>query len=165
MPLSKALYDTCFIRGQGCKWWSRLPKLTSLVISDATLSFTFLNIVYTPHSRPARFNYGQGYFNMVLLVDSTECISLLLFPDFIRFMPQFCNQLVCRNFAMFEEGSDLQTPPILEISLLNYDEGFIITVTSSSVVFAQQLAVQWSLLTLQVYLIKVPAAQASTIMK
>ena len=34
VPLSKALYHTCFICGQRCKWWSRLPKLTSLVISD-----------------------------------------------------------------------------------------------------------------------------------
>ena len=34
VPLSKALYHTCFIWGQRCKWWSRPPKLTSLVISD-----------------------------------------------------------------------------------------------------------------------------------
>ena len=34
MPLSKALYHTCFIRGQGCKWWSRCLKLTSSVISN-----------------------------------------------------------------------------------------------------------------------------------
>ena len=34
MPLSKALYHTCFICGQRCKWWSRRPKLTSSVISD-----------------------------------------------------------------------------------------------------------------------------------
>ena len=32
--LSKALYHTCFICGQRCKWWSRRPKLTSSVISD-----------------------------------------------------------------------------------------------------------------------------------
>ena len=34
VPLSKALYHTCFICGQRCKWWSRWPKLTSSVISD-----------------------------------------------------------------------------------------------------------------------------------
>ena len=34
LPLSKALYHTCFICGQRCKWWSRRPKLTSSVISD-----------------------------------------------------------------------------------------------------------------------------------
>ena len=34
VPLSKALYHTCFICGQRCKWWSRRPKLTSSVISD-----------------------------------------------------------------------------------------------------------------------------------
>ena len=32
--LSKALYHACFICGQRYKWWSRWPKLTSLVISD-----------------------------------------------------------------------------------------------------------------------------------
>ena len=32
--LSKALYHTCFICGQRCKWWSRRPKLTLSVISD-----------------------------------------------------------------------------------------------------------------------------------
>ena len=34
VPLSKALYHTCFICGQRCKYWSRRPKLTSSVISD-----------------------------------------------------------------------------------------------------------------------------------
>ena len=34
MLLSKALYHTCFICGQRCKWWSRRPKLTLSVISD-----------------------------------------------------------------------------------------------------------------------------------
>ena len=34
MPLSKGLYHTCFIRGQRCKWWSHLLKLTSSVITD-----------------------------------------------------------------------------------------------------------------------------------
>ena len=34
VPLNKALYHTCFICGQRCKWWSRRPKLTSSVISD-----------------------------------------------------------------------------------------------------------------------------------
>ena len=32
--LCKALYHTCFICGQRCKWWSRLPKQISSVISD-----------------------------------------------------------------------------------------------------------------------------------
>ena len=32
--LSKALYHTCFICGQRCKWWSHWPKLTLSVISD-----------------------------------------------------------------------------------------------------------------------------------
>ena len=32
--LSKALYHTCFICVQRCKWWSHRPKLTSSVISD-----------------------------------------------------------------------------------------------------------------------------------
>ena len=34
VPLSKALYCTCFIRGQGCKSWSCRSKLTLSVISD-----------------------------------------------------------------------------------------------------------------------------------
>ena len=34
VPLCKALYHTCFIWGQRCKWWSRRPKLTPSVISD-----------------------------------------------------------------------------------------------------------------------------------
>ena len=34
LPLSKALYHTCFICGQRCKCWSRRLKLTSSVISD-----------------------------------------------------------------------------------------------------------------------------------
>ena len=34
VPISKALYHTCFICGQRCKWWSHRPKLTSSVISD-----------------------------------------------------------------------------------------------------------------------------------
>ena len=47
MPLSKALYHTCFICGQRCKWWSRRPKLTSSVISDVKpmLHFFFLHAV------------------------------------------------------------------------------------------------------------------------
>ena len=32
--LSEALYHACFMSGQRCNWWSRRPKLTSLVISD-----------------------------------------------------------------------------------------------------------------------------------
>ena len=35
--LSKALYHTCFICGQRCKFWSRRPKLTLSVISDVKL--------------------------------------------------------------------------------------------------------------------------------
>ena len=41
VPLSKALYHTCFICGQRCKCWSRRPKLTSSVIQTLNLSFTF----------------------------------------------------------------------------------------------------------------------------
>ena len=47
MPLSKALYHTCFICGQRCKCWSRWPKLTLSVISDVTpiiYIFYILNI-------------------------------------------------------------------------------------------------------------------------
>ena len=57
--ISKALYHTCFICGQRCKWWSRQPKLTSSVISDIKpiiyiyilyyiyiLHFTFYTYIY-----------------------------------------------------------------------------------------------------------------------
>ena len=34
VSLCKTLYQTCFSRGQGCKWWSYRPKVTSSVLSD-----------------------------------------------------------------------------------------------------------------------------------
>ena len=34
VPLSKALYHTCFIRKQGSNWWCYRPKLTWSVILD-----------------------------------------------------------------------------------------------------------------------------------
>ena len=42
VPLSKALYHTCFICGQRCKWWFRRLKLTSSVISDVKPMTYFL---------------------------------------------------------------------------------------------------------------------------
>ena len=45
VSLSKIFSHTCFIHEQGCKWWSRLPKMTSSVISDVKPVihfFTFL---------------------------------------------------------------------------------------------------------------------------
>ena len=52
VPLSKALYHTCFIRGQGCEWWSRRRKLPSSVISDVKpiiyiyISSNYLEVKY-----------------------------------------------------------------------------------------------------------------------
>ena len=44
VPLSRALYHTCFIYGQRCKCWSRRPKLISSVISDVKLVI-YINIL------------------------------------------------------------------------------------------------------------------------
>ena len=47
VPLNKALCHTCFTCGQGCKWWSCQPKLTSSAISDVNLSYTFISELYS----------------------------------------------------------------------------------------------------------------------
>ena len=50
MPLSKALYHTCFILGQRCKWWSHPPKLTLWVISNVKpISYIFCIYRCTSH--------------------------------------------------------------------------------------------------------------------
>ena len=51
MPLSKALYHTCFFCGQRCKCWSRRPQLTSSVISDVKPIIYILHLhfyIYLP---------------------------------------------------------------------------------------------------------------------
>ena len=67
MLLSKALYHTCFICGQRCKWWSRRPKLTSSVISDVNLSLKFkkpsLNKDSVKNYRPV---YNLSFLSKVL---------------------------------------------------------------------------------------------------
>ena len=51
VPLSKALYHTCFICGQRCKRWSRRPKLTSSVISDVKpIIYIYILLEYQPFS-------------------------------------------------------------------------------------------------------------------
>ena len=49
VPLSKAVYDTYFIHGQGYKWWSLHLKLTSPVISvvkPIIFRFTFYILTF-----------------------------------------------------------------------------------------------------------------------
>ena len=56
VPLSKALYHTCFICGHRCKRWSRRPKLTSSVISDVKpIIYIYILLEYQPFS----FNLRQ----------------------------------------------------------------------------------------------------------
>ena len=45
--LSKALYHACFICEQRCRWWSRRPKLTSLVILNIKPLIKFTVYIYS----------------------------------------------------------------------------------------------------------------------
>ena len=58
MPLSQALYHTCFICGQRCKCWSCQPKLTSSVISDVK---TIIYIFFTLASEKYRASHITEY--------------------------------------------------------------------------------------------------------
>ena len=121
MPLSKTLYHTCFICGQRCKCWSRLPKLTSSVISDVKpiiYIFDIFDSLSVPRVKTYQdaiaFHSCAPSFRNNLLVPVHSAISVSTFKKHLKthlfdmaFAPQipacpiacWCYGIVC-NFAV-----------------------------------------------------------------
>ena len=82
VSLSKTRYHTCFIRGEGCKWWSPRPKLTSFVISDLKPIITWFVCLSLIPTLDQTNTYSVGFNSLAANLRSNRlCLDVAWFSQ------------------------------------------------------------------------------------